>query len=489
MSAKLKILFAAAEVVPFAKTGGLADVAGALPQVLAAMGHDVRIVLPRYKCVDRRKYGLRAVTGAFPVPLNHTGVPMIVDQSDAIPGVPTYFLRCDPLYDRFSLYGQEDDDQRFVAYARGILDMLPHLGWMPDVIHCNDWHAGLVPVYLKTLYAATPGYATIGTVLAIHNLAYQGSFSPHIMELAGLPWELFTWDKLAFYDQFNFLKAGLLYADRLCTVSPTYAKEIQTPEYGAGLDGVLRYRRKSLTGILNGIDYAIWNPEADTLIPANFSADDLSGKRVCKRELQRELHLPDTPRIPLLGVISRLSAQKGFDLLEQTLPDLLNEYEMQVVVLGTGDQYFYEMLARLADQHKGKMAIALQFDNRLAHRIYAGCDALLMPSAYEPCGLGQIISLAYGTVPVARATGGLADTVINFTCTERNRGNGFTFTHYTADALRAAMLRCLDSYTSRAHVWERVMQNSLTSRFTWEHSAKKYVALYREAVSHARAEK
>lgn len=479
MGAKLKILYAAAEAVPFAKTGGLADVAGALPKILAEMGHDVRLMLPRYKCVDRHKFNLQAVTEPFPVPLGRDSVTMVVDQSDAVPGVPAYFLRCDPLYDRFSLYGQEDDDRRFVAFARGILEMLPHLDWLPDVINCNDWHAALVPVYLKTLYAGRRGYGAIGTVLTIHNLAYQGSFSPRVVELAGLPWELFTWDKLAFYDRFNFLKAGLLYADKLNTVSPTYAKEIQTPDYGAGLDGVLRFRKDDLSGILNGIDYSIWNPENDQLIPANFSTEDLSGKQVCKRELQEELRLPENPRVPLFGMISRLSAQKGFDLIEQAMPDLLDEHKMQVVVLGTGDQYFYEMLARLADQYKGKMAAVLQFDNKLAHRIYAGCDALLLPSAYEPCGLGQMIGLTYGTVPIARATGGLADTVINFTCPQRRRGNGFTFTHYTADALRIALLRALDSYTSRAHIWDRVVQNSLISHFTWEQSAKKYTTLYR----------
>ncbi len=320
MGSKLKILYASAEVVPFAKTGGLADVAGALPQVLAGMGHDVRIVMPRYGQIDGNNYGVHPITGSFGVPHGEDWIQVTVEQSDAIPGVPTYFIRNDYLFDRNSLYGQPDDDHRFIAYSRSLIEMFEKIGWMPDVINCNDWHTGLVPVYLKTLYANRPGFSDIGTLFTIHNLAYQGLFPPDVMELAGLPWDLFTWDKLEYYGKFNFLKAGLVFADTLSTVSPTYAKEIQTPEFGEGLQGVLSYRKNVLSGILNGIDYNIWNPRTDKLIAANFSAEDPSGKKIDKRELQNAMGLPADPNVPVFGIISRLELTEGVRLAGQSTP-------------------------------------------------------------------------------------------------------------------------------------------------------------------------
>lgn len=486
MASKLKILYAAAEVVPFAKTGGLADVAGALPKVLAEMGHDVRIVMPRYGQIDAEKYGLRPITGQFGIPHGKDWIQISIEQSDAIPGVPTYFIRNDYLFDRNSLYGQGDDDHRFIAYSRGTMEMFDKIGWMPDVISCNDWHSGLMPVYTKTIYANRPGFRDIGTLFTIHNLAYQGVFSPDVMELAGLPWELFTWDRLEYYGQFDFMKAGLVYADTLSTVSPTYAKEIQTPEFGEGLEGVLSYREHVLYGILNGIDYDIWSPKTDNLIPANFSADNLDGKQVCKRELQREMGLPTDAKVPVFGLISRLSSQKGLDLLDQILPKLLENESMQVIVLGTGDQYYHDMLTRLAQQHPDKLAVSLKFDNGLAHRIYAGSDAFLMPSYYEPCGLGQMISLAYGTVPVVHATGGLADTVHEFSQTH-GTGNGFVFKEYTNRASGNAVHRTLKCFAD-PECWNKIVHNAVTCRFSWEGSAKKYVKVYNEAIKLAQEE-
>ncbi|MHB9024331.1 MAG: glycogen synthase GlgA [Armatimonadota bacterium] len=486
MSTGLKVLFASAEVVPFAKTGGLADVAGALPKTLADMGHDVRIVMPRYSSIDASKYGLREVLAPFDMPHGQETIPMAVDACDAIEGVTTYFLRNDYLYKRDSLYGQADDDHRFVAYCRGMLEMCERLGWIPDVIHCNDWHTGLVPVYLKTIFADR-GFGNAGTLYTIHNLAYQGSFSKDVMELAGLPWELFTWDRLAFWDQFNFMKAALIYADKINTVSETYAQEIQTPEFGAGLEGVLEFRRDDVSGIINGIDYDVWNPETDKLLPANFSAVDLRGKAACKAELQRKMKLPVEENVPVLGLISRLSAQKGLDLLEDTLPNLLKEMPMQVVVLGTGDAHYEEMISHIAKKHKKQVAVALKFDNALAHLIYAGSDAFLMPSHYEPCGLGQLISLAYGTAPIVRATGGLADTVSDFKGL-RSKGNGFVFHDYTPDALCDAVLRAIQCYHNRPDCWERVVQNAFAGRFSWESSAKKYVKLYKDASKAAKGQ-
>lgn len=482
MASGLKILYASAEVVPFAKTGGLADVAGTLPKVLAQMGHDVRIVMPLYKSIDRDKFGLRPVTPTFRIPHGDEYIEISIEQSDAIPGVTTYFIRNDYLYDRDGLYGQEDDDHRFVAYSRGILEMLPQLGWTPDVINCNDWHTGLVPVYLKTLYANKPGFGDIATLYTIHNLAYQGHFLPEVMELAGLPWELFTWDKLEFYDGFNFMKAGLMYADTLSTVSETYAQEIQTPEFGERLDGVLAYRQSDLYGILNGIDYHEWSPEMDTFIAEHFSAENLTGKAKDKKLLQKEMGLPQKADVPLFGIVSRLSSQKGLDLLEEALPSLLKAEKMQVVILGTGDPHYHEMLEELAAKYPKKLAVALKFDNALAHHIYAASDLFLMPSRYEPCGLGQMISLAYGTIPVVRATGGLADTVKDFKGNGRSKGNGFVFEDYTPEALTTAMQYALACYSDPNACWDRAVQNAFACDFSWEASAKKYVKVYKAAM-------
>lgn len=482
MPAGLKILYAAAEVVPFAKTGGLADVAGALPKVLAGMGHDVRVVMPLYQCIDREKYRLRPVTPTFRIPHGGDFIDIRIEESDAIPGVITYFIRNDYLFGRDGLYGHEDDDHRFVAYCRGIMEMFPQLGWTPDVINCNDWHTGLVPVYLKTLYANRSGYANIATLYTIHNLAYSGQFTPHIMELAGLPWELFTWNRLEFYGGFNFMKAGLLYADTLSTVSETYAKEIQTPEYGERLEGVLAYRAADLYGILNGIDYHEWHSQTDKFIPEHFSPEELTGKARDKKLLQKKMGLPQNADVPLFGIVSRLSSQKGLDLLEEALPDLLDEQAMQLVILGTGDGHYHEMLESLAAKFPKKLAVALKFDNALAHHIYAASDLFLMPSRYEPCGLGQMISLAYGTVPVVRATGGLADTVKEFKGNGRSKGNGFVFEDYTSDALSSTILRALKCYGDPRDCWSKVVQNAFACDYSWEASAKKYVKVYLAAV-------
>jgi starch synthase len=484
---KLKILFASAEVVPFAKTGGLADVAGALPQALAALGHDVRVVLPRYGCIDTDACITRPAGKPFSVPLGNTQVQMFVEECDALPGVTSYLLNCEELYgNRSGLYGYGDDDRRFVAYSRGILEMLPGLGWTPDVIHCNDWHTGLVPVFLKTLYAHRTPFKRIATLLSIHNLAYQGTFSPGVMELAGLPWELFTWQKLAHYDAFNFLKAGLLYADALNAVSPTYAKEILTPAVGAGLDGVLRFRHEDLFGILNGIDYSIWNPTTDPHLPANFTAEAPAGKAACKRALQEEVELPVRADVPLIGIVGRLTSQKGLDLLEIAGPEILTKHDVQVVLLGNGDPYYEHGVLRMMRRFPDKFAARLGFHDGLAHRIYAGSDIFGMPSHYEPCGLGQIISLSYGTVPLVRATGGLVDTVTPFDNTPTGTGNGYIFHEYSPIALVRAIDKALRCYTAEPTAWTHLVQNAFASRFTWSASAEAYVHVYQYALGNAR---
>lgn len=481
MASGMKILYASAEVVPFAKTGGLADVAGALPRVLAEEGHDVRIIMPRYSSIDAEKFNLREVVAPFNIPHGHDTLQISIEQSDAIPGVQTYFIRNDYLYNRPTLYGQPDDDHRFIAYCRGILEACKQLNWMPDVINCNDWHTGLVPVYLKTLYADDPAFARIGTLYTIHNLAYQSPFPPQTMELAGLPWELFTWDKLDFYGKLNFMKAGLVFADRLSTVSETYAQEIQTPAYGEGLEGVLAYRSADLYGILNGIDYEVWSPAIDGYIAEHFSSNDMGGKAACKADLRNMMKLPQRDA-PLFGIVSRLSWQKGFDFVEAVLPELLEQTDSQVVILGTGEEHFEKMLIDLAKRFPEQLALAMKFDDGLAHRIYAGCDMFLMPSHYEPCGLGQMISLAYGTIPIVRATGGLADTISEFKMSLRSKGNGFVFAGDDPDDFRAAIQRAMKCYTSKQDCWHKVMENAMASYFPWQHSAKKYVKVYQEAM-------
>jgi len=490
MTTTMKILYAAAEVVPFAKTGGLADVAGALPKVLAGLGHDVRIVMPLYGSIDRVKYGLHPATDIFHIPLGKESVAVSIEESEYIPGVKIYFVDNASLYDRPALYGYPDDDHRFVTYCRALLEMLPRLGWKPDIINCNDWHTGLVPVYLKTLYADSPELCDIGTLYTIHNLAYQGLFPPEVMDLAGLPWELFTWNQLEYWGKFNFMKAGLVFADALSTVSPTYAKEIQTEAYGEGLQGVLAHRSTDLFGILNGIDLEIWNPSSDPWLPEHFSPDDTTGKRACKLALQAEVGLTVDADVPLFGIVSRLSAQKGFDILAEILPNLLKKETMQLVILGTGDALFHDLLTKLTKKCPEKLAIALKFDNGLAHRIYAGCDAFLMPSRYEPCGLGQMISLAYGTIPVVRATGGLADTVKEFkrkSDRNYNDGNGFVFEPYTAQALKWAITRALSKYSEPEGAWTQIIMQAFHRDFSWEASARQYLRVYHQVLTRLHA--
>ncbi|MEI6518930.1 MAG: glycogen/starch synthase [bacterium] len=482
MGKKLKILYVSAEVVPFAKTGGLADVAGALPKALAEMGHDVRIAMPLYGDIDRVRYGIRPATPSFSIPHANDTLEISIDTSTAIPGVPTYFIHNDYLYNRPGLYGHFDDDHRFIAFSRGVMEMFGHIGWFPDVINCNDWHTALIPVYLKTLYADRPDYAKIASVFSVHNIAYQGGFGRNIMNLAGLPWSEFTWDKLEYYGMFNFIKAGLEYADIISTVSKMYAIETQTDQYGEGMQGLLLYRSADYHGIVNGIDYTDWSAEKDEYLPKKFSSTDLNGKAMCKNAVQREMGLTEDANIPLFGIVSRLSHQKGLDLLEDALPALLSEGKMQLAVLGTGDEYYIDMMQLLAIEYPGKVSLAARFDNALAHRIYAGSDAFLMPSRYEPCGLGQLIAMAYGTVPVVRFTGGLADTVHE----KAETGNGFVFHEYSDAAMTDCIHRAITCYTDTPKLWANIIKNCFAADFSWTASAKKYVDIYHEAMEKRR---
>jgi len=480
----VRILFVSAEVVPFAKTGGLADVAGAIPSALRALGNDVAVIMPYYQSA-RQKFADRvADTGLrLSAPLGaetHTAALL----RTTLPGsdVPVYLVDHPPFYDRPQLYGTPagdypDNAERFIFFSRAVLAATRALNWAPDIYHCNDWQAALVPVYLRAAHSADRFYHNSHSILTIHNLAYQGVFPREAFALTGLDWSHFTWRELEFYGKLNLLKGGLVAADLLTTVSRRYAKEIQTREYGCGLEGVLADRSAHLHGIINGIDYTVWDPATDPYLPAPYSPDDLAGKAVCKRKVQELSGLP--PRdVPLLGIVSRLDEQKGLDLVASILPNLV-ELDTQFVLLGTGKQSLQDLFADFARRYPRHVAAHLTFSNELAHQIEAGCDMYLMPSRYEPCGLNQLYSLRYGTAPIVRKTGGLADTITNCTPTSLAKGtaNGFSFETYAAPALLHAVRRALRLY-SNPRAWRRLIQTGMRQDWSWNKSAREYQALY-----------
>ena len=473
------VVMAASEAVPFAKTGGLADVVGALPRALKRLGVEVALILPAYRSISGERFGLQRTEWVLQVPVSHQTVSASVLRGELAPGIPVYFIEADQYFARTDLYGTPDGDyldnaERFAFFARAILALLGHLG-TPDVLHCHDWQTALAPVFLRTDVARYPGLADVRTVLTIHNIGYQGLFWHFDWHLLNIDWRYFTAEWLEFYGKINYLKGGIVCADAITTVSPTYAQEIQTPELGYGLEGVLVARRTALTGILNGVDYSEWSPDRDRLIVAPFSADQLGGKATCKADLQAAVGLPVDAKVPLIGIVSRLADQKGFDLLAEIAPQLLRK-RVQLVILGSGDLHHQELLLQLARQHKKRLAVRIAFDNTLAHKIEAGCDMFLMPSRYEPCGLNQIYSLRYGTIPVVRATGGLEDTIIDFEPQTR-QGTGFKFVEYTGRALLSCIERALSAYRTPA-AWRTLMQNAMRADFSWDRSAAAYAELY-----------
>lgn len=474
----LKILQVAGEVYPFAKTGGLADVVGALPKSLARLGHDVRVVMPKYQQVTEEKFPSKPVATDLFFPLGSDYQSATIRQWTGSDKVPTYFVDAPEFFDRAQLYGHSDDPLRFIAFTRAALEMTKALDWRPDVIHCHDWHAGLLPVYVKTLYAQELPHTA--TVFTIHNLAYQGTFSKDVFPITGLDWSLFNYRQLEFFDQLNFLKAGLVFADVLNTVSEKYAQEIQTPEYGERLEGLLIERRNRLLGVLNGIDYAEWNPATDSHIAAPYSPEAMMGKAKNKTALQERCGLKSTgrKRVPLIGVVSRLSGQKGFDLVAEAIDNIM-ALDVQMVVLGAGDDYYTNLFRNIGERYAGQVSVNFRFDEQLAHQIYAGSDLFLMPSRYEPCGLGQLISLKYGTIPVVRSTGGLADTIQEFN-PESGTGNGFSFTEYSSRVLTDTVQRAVKAYRTLS-AWKKVVGNALACDFSWDASAQKYVDLYQKA--------
>ncbi len=495
-SKPLKILMASSEAVPFAKTGGLADVAGALPLELARQGHDVRLVIPRYSTLDRSGYRFTE-HARIVVPSSSGPVETVVERTTLHPSnsnsrgsVSVFAVRHDPFFLRPGLYQERgvdypDNLERFCFFSRAVLELLiafQHAdGWKPDVLHLHDWQTALCAVYMRTLYAGRPEVAGVRSILTLHNLAYQGLFPGERFAETGLPAALFTPAGLEFYGSLNLLKGGILFADFLTTVSPTYSLEIQTPEFGFGLEGVLAERKDRLVGLVNGVDVEAWNPAADPLIPARYSSADLSGKSMCKQALQRELALPVSD-VPLLGIVSRLTVQKGLDLLLSIVPDLM-ELDLQLAVLGTGDPAYETELRALHAKFPRKIGVRIGFDEGLAHRIEAGADMFVMPSRYEPCGLSQLYSMRYGTVPIVRRTGGLADTVVPYSplAVRERRATGFMFVETTPHALLTVICLALCVYQDRG-AWRSLIQGGMGTDVSWTGSAQAYIELYRRVV-------
>jgi len=475
----LNVLIVAAEVFPFAKTGGLADVAGALPKALAKLGHDVRVMMPGYGIIDKNRFNLAKILSPFSVPLDNSEETASLYESTIDERVPSYFLASSKYFDREGIYGYPDDDKRFILFCRGVLESLKQLNWKPDVIHCNDWHTALIPNYLKTIYRDDPFYADIVTVLTIHNLAYQGIYGRQCLASSGLEEYSSLYPKIQeLGEQFHFLGRGIFFADVVNTVSKTYAEQIKTPEYGENLDPLLREHGNKLFGILNGIDVEEYDPAKDKEIYRNFDADSAGKKAQNKLELQKECNLPSSREIPLVGIISRLYDQKGFDLIANArLGFALLDFQM--VILGTGDQHYHHLFQKFAANYPEKVSVHLTFNATLAKRIYAGSDIFLMPSRFEPCGLGQMIALRYGSIPVVRTTGGLADTVFDFNA-ETGEGNGFAFKSYDHWMLFATVVRAFEYYKNK-DIWRSLVRKAMLEDYSWEHSAKEYIELYKKA--------
>ena len=474
----MKILFTASECVPFVKTGGLADVVGALAPVLAKQGNDVRVILPLYGAIPEKYTSQMTHVLDFEVQLGwrkqYCGIEMLKQD-----GVTWYFMDNKYYFGRPYIYGLGGDEyERFGFFCRGILNALPLLDWQPDIVHAHDWQSGMVPALLKIQYAHLPFFARMKTVFTIHNLQYQGVFGiREVQDVLGLGDSLWTGDKLECFGCANFLKAGLVYSDVITTVSPSYSEEIQTAYYGERLDGLLRARKADLFGVLNGIDMVDYDPSHDDRIAATYSPEDMSGKAECKRALQEKLGLEVNPDIPIIGMVGRLSNQKGLDLVDCIIGDLLNQ-KVQLVVLGMGESRYVNLFSWAESAYPGKVAARFAMDHALAHQIYAGADMFLMPSQFEPCGLSQLISLRYGTVPIVRETGGLRDTVLSYN-EYTGDGNGFSFFNYNAHDMLNTINRAIRFYHNEKDIWHKLMKRGMTGDYSWTNSAGKYLELYR----------
>lgn len=478
----LKILVVSSEVVPFAKTGGLADVAGSLPKALSAMGNDVRVVLPRYRTIQ----DVGTVTD-FPVETGGRRETCVVREShieartdSGYKSIPVYFIDNYHYFDREGMYMHHDEAERFAFFSKAVLEMLPRINFQPDIIHCNDWQSGPIPLLLEHVYRDNPFYSRMATLFTVHNLLYQGNFPKAVLHFLGLGEELFQPERVEFYGQFSFMKAGLLYADAINTVSKRYAQEIQTPEYGEGMEGLLRKRAQDLHGIVNGINYHEFNPKTDPRIFRQYDAGSIDDKKENKYGLQKKVDLP-VEDVPVIGLVSRLVDQKGLDLIAEVIDELMAE-NIQIVVLGEGDPHYEKLFADMRRRYPHKIGLYLGFNGILAQRVYAGSDMFLMPSKFEPCGLGQLIALRYGTIPIVRATGGLADTIVDFD-PHTGAGNGFSFEPYSARAMMGTIHRALHLYRQHPEMWRKLVRTSLEQDFSWNRSAAEYLELYDLAVS------
>jgi starch synthase len=452
----MKILLAASEVVPFAKTGGLADVAGALPTALEELKQEIIVVMPQYQKLKGKT------------------------QTKIGKNIKVHFIKNDKYFNRPGLYGEKTGDypdnlDRFSFYCKKALELAKKIDFKPDIIHCHDWQSALIPVYLKSLYKKDSFFKNTRTLLTIHNIGYQGIFSKEQFPRLGLDWSFFTMDTLEFYEKINILKGGMALADAVNTVSPTYSKEIMAPEQGFGLEGMLQKRKGRVFGIINGLDYSVWDPAKDKFIAKTYSPQSVQDKKINKEALQKECNLPVKSEIPLFGFVGRLAAQKGIDILEEAI-EKIYQMDAQMVILGTGEEKYHTLLQGIAKRYPKQVCLFLRFDDALAHRIYSGSDVFLMPSRYEPCGLGQMISFKYATPVIAKQTGGLADTVVDFDF-RTHQGNGFLFDRYCRDALTSAMLRAILAFQDKKG-WKDLLLRCMKMNFSWQESAKKYIDLY-----------
>lgn len=467
----MKILFCSSEVGPFAQTGGLGDVCGALPLALEKRGIEVAVILPLYKCVDREKFNLNNLGGG-------------IFKTKIGRNIEVYFVENNNLYGRDGLYGDkggdyEDNLDRFAYYCRKGLEFIKENHLKFDIIHCHDWQAALIPVYLKSLYRSDPFFKDVKSILTIHNLAFQGLFEEEEYSKLGLPEGFYGINGFEFYDLVNLLKGGIIFSDMVTTVSKRYAKEIQTHEFGCGLEGVLKQRKPPVVGILNGIDYNLWDPKADNIIAKKYSPENIEDKADNKHRLQQISKLPLREDVALFGFVGRLSMQKGLDLVIKSITKIA-KLDVQMVFLGTGDERYRRILQEIAYMYPKKVASFLEFNEKIAHQIYAGSDIFLMPSAYEPCGLSQMISLKYGTIPIVFKTGGLADTIVPFDGSE-DKGNGFVFEEYKREALIRTMQLAMETYADKKKL-EKLIQRAFECDFSWDKSAKEYEELYKKCL-------
>ncbi|MFV1966511.1 MAG: glycogen synthase GlgA [Pirellulaceae bacterium] len=484
----MNVVIASSEVTPFSKTGGLADVCGALPLALAKRGAKPMVITPAYRCVLRSKLSLERTDVDLNIPIGSKVVrggilKTVLPDSD----IPVYFVEQPTYFDRHELYREAGEDykdncERFVFFCRAVMQTIQTLDLPVDILHCNDWQTGLIPAYLRVEYERVPGFEHMVSLLTIHNLAYQGCFWHWDMLLTGLDWKYFNWRQMEFFDHLNLLKTGIVFADAVSTVSPRYAEEIQGQPLGCGLDDALKLRRDVLYGVINGVDYGVWNPEIDPYLSARYDVTNwIAGKAANKASLRSEMGLPASPSAPLIGLVGRLADQKGWDLVAAIMKRWVRDTDVQWVILGTGEPVYHQLLYGLAKEHPDKVAVRLEFSDRLANQIEAGADIFLMPSLYEPCGLNQLYSLQYGTVPLVRETGGLADSIRDASSENLASGiaNGFSFQTYDGASLEETLRHACSVFLQQPHIWKQLVETGMRQDLSWVQSAKQYIDIYK----------